>query len=620
MQLEIIVVILAMIGIFFSVIFLFSSHQLKLFSENIPKESEIITKVSEKSQNSKLYDRNGILLYEFKDPDQDREYANIDEIPQNLISILLAAEDINFYKHEGVDIKAILRSLNIYYSSNGETVVGGSTITQQLVKNTVLTNERTLERKAKEIFISLLIESKYSKSEILEMYLNSISFGGNVIGIKTAARSYFSKDLMDLSFAEMVFLVGLIQLPGRSSPLFSSDQQLAWEIINLRKQYIYDQIRINYSIITSQNNDFLNIAELNLAEVEPVELDPDLGEIKAPHFVFYIKEVLKSTPYDFSETELGNGGYQIYTTLDYPLQQIAERKLKEGVERYKHFGFENAALITLDPQTSEVLVMVGSKDYFGQKTVDGAFDPFVNVSLSERNLGSSLKPFIAYLAFKQQKYRPTSIISDSPVSFGTYKPKNYDGKYMGDITVKTALVESRNIPFVKITNSVGVENILDLLDTIGYENAKFRERYGLSLALGGFSSNLLEHTHAYSVFANKGNLNKLNQIGKIVNSTNEIVFEQKIELQAQLEENYISEVDNILAEYGLEGISGKTGTTDSNRDNYFIGYNTKFLTGIWIGNNNNKRMSPKAFGSTTALPIWNMYFQEVINKYPEYKQ
>lgn len=620
MQLEIIVVILAMIGIFFSVIFLFSSHQLKLFSENIPKESEIITKVSEKSQNTKLYDRNGILLYEFKDPDQDREYANIDEVPQNLISILLAAEDINFYKHEGVDIKAILRSLNIYYSSNGETVVGGSTITQQLVKNTVLTNERTLERKAKEIFISLLIESKYSKSEILEMYLNSISFGGNVIGIKTAARSYFSKDLMDLSFAEMVFLVGLIQLPGKSSPLFSSDQQLAWEIINLRKQYIYDQIRINYSIINSQNTDFLNIAELNLAEVEPVELDPDLGEIKAPHFVFYVKEILKNAPYNFSEKELGNGGYQIYTSLDYPLQQIAEQKLKEGVERYKHFGFENAALITLDPQTSEILVMVGSKDYFGQKTIDGAFDPFVNVALSERNLGSSLKPFIAYLAFKQQKYKPTSIISDSPIAFGTYKPKNYDGKYMGDITVKTALVESRNIPFVKITNSVGVGNILDLLDTIGYRNAKFRERYGLSLALGGFSSNLLEHTHAYTVFANKGKLNRLNQIKKIFNSTNEIVFQQKVELQAQLEEKYIIEVDNILAEYGLDGISGKTGTTDSNRDNYFIGYNTKFLTGIWIGNNNNKRMSPKAFGSTTALPIWNIYFKEVINKYPEYTQ
>lgn len=616
---EVIVVIIAMFVIFFSVFFLFSSYQLKQFTQKIPTESEIISKVSEKTENSKVFDRNGILLYEFRDPNKDREYVYLDEVPQNLIWILLAAEDINFYKHEGIDIKGILRSMDIYYSSKGETVVGGSTLTQQLVKNTVLTNEKTFERKAKEIFISFLIETKYSKAKILEMYLNSISFGGNIIGIKTAARTYFSKDLANLTFNESVFLISLIQLPGKSSPLFSTNEQMAWDIVETRKKYIYDQIKNNYKIIKNNYKDFPGFDILTLSEIEPITLKPNIGEIKAPHFVFYIKEILKNEPFNLTDEKLGNDGFKIYTTLDYNLQKIAENKIKEGSEKYKDFGFANIALITMDPKNSEILAMVGSKDYFGIKNQDGSFDPYVNVSTSERNLGSSLKPFIAYEAFKQGKFTPTSVIIDAPININGYSPKNYDGRYMGAMTVKKALVISRNIPFVKITSSVGVSNVLDILEKLGYTNAKYRNRYGLAIALGGFSANLVEHTHAYSIFADNGNYAPIHQILNIKSQNNEDVYKMEATSTALLDSKYTQQVNEILAEYGLDGISGKTGTTDSNRDNYFIGYNEKFLTGIWVGNNNNKRMSENAFGSTTALPIWNMYYIEVIKQYPQYK-
>jgi penicillin-binding protein 1A len=613
---EFIVVILAMIIISFSVFFLFSSYQLKQFAEKIPSETEIILKVSEKSENSKVFDRNGILLYEFRDPKKDREYADLDEVPQNLIWILLAAEDINFYKHEGVDLNGIVRSINIYLASEGNTVVGGSTVTQQLVKNTVLTNERTLERKAKEVLVAFLVETRYSKPEILEMYLNSISFGGNIIGVKTAARSYFSKDLKNLTFEECVFLISLIQQPGQSSPLFSNNEQLAWDIVEKRKNYIYEQLDKNYSYIKSTYSQFPERIDVLASNVNTVKLDPDIGNIKAPHFVFYIKETLLKEPYEFTEEQLGNGGYRIYTTLDYKMQQIAEAKIKGGVENNK-FGFANAALITMNPQTGEILAMVGSKDYFGTKSENGEFDPYVNVALSNRNLGSSLKPFIAYEAFKQGKFKPDSILVDAPVNFDGYKPKNSDGKYLGAMTVHKALVISRNIPFVKITEKVGVRNILDLLERLGYKNAQFKDNYGLSIALGGFSSNLLEHTHAYAALSAEGNLPEIQQLIKVTKADGSEIYKYELKKEKLLDVKYVDQVNEILEEYGLPGIYGKTGTTDSNQDNYFIGYNSKFLTGIWTGNNNNQPMANNAFGSTTALPIWNTYYLELVKQHPE---
>lgn len=613
-----------MIIIVVSGLFLFSSYQLKLFASKIPTESEIISKVSEKSENSKVYDRNGVLLYEFRDPQKDRQYAKLEEVPVNLIWILLNAEDINFYKHEGVDLNGILRSINIYISSEGDTVIGGSTITQQLVKNTVLSNEKTLERKLKEILIAFLIETKYSKAEILEMYLNSISFGGNIIGIKTAAHTYFSKDLKDLTFEESVFLISLIQQPGQSSPLFSTNEQLAWNIVESRKNYIYKQIDANYDYIKKYHPGFPDEVDILASNVNSIKLNPTIGDIKAPHFVFYIKDVLQKEPFNFTEQELGNLGLNIYTTLDYEMQKIAEEKIKAGVENNK-YGFANAALVTINPKTGEILAMVGSKDYFGQKDADGAFDPYVNVALSDRNLGSSLKPFIAYEAFKEKKFKPDSVIADAPVNFDGYKPKNSDGKFMGDMTLSRALVISRNIPFVKITDKVGVTNILDLLEKLGYDNAKFKDRYGLSIALGGFSSNLVEHTHAYAALANKGRLPKVSQILWITKPNPARkkgyteIYENKLSSEEILDPKYVAQVTKILDEYGLPGVAGKTGTTDSNQDNYFLGYTDNFLTGLWIGNNNNKPMARNAFGSTTALPIWNSYYLELVKKYPEIK-
>jgi membrane peptidoglycan carboxypeptidase len=610
-------------SLFFAAIFMLGfgvlSYLLRSYAQAIPSHEEIDQKVTEKGQNSYLYDRSGELLYVFTDPKRDREYASIEQIPEIIKWALIASEDANFYNHAGFDLKAITRS-TFSHITDSDNKSGGSTITQQLAKNSILSSEQTIDRKIKEVMVSVYLEKQYSKDYILEMHLNSSSFGGRVIGIKAASRVYFNKSLDELSIQEAVFLISLIQRPGESSPLFATDQEQAWKILTARSNYIYDQLKKHLEYIKSKTENFYTWEEIDDASKAVVSLNPGFGEIKAPHFVFYIKSALQKEPYNISEEDLYNGGYKITTSLDYGIQKIAEKNIEVGVEKMKRYYFaNNGSLITIDPENGEILAMVGSRDYWGKKDKDGKFDPQVNVVLSDRNMGSSLKPFLVYDGIKQGKYSPFSIISDSKISIYGYSPKNSDGSFMGNMTVSTALQLSRNTPFIRMIQNTGVDSFLNVLESLGYRNAEEdkRDRYGIAIALGGFDANLFEHTLAYATLANEGNLPQATPILKIETLDNEVIFEPNRISNQVLDPSVVSQVNNILLHYGPWKVAGKTGTTDGNKDTYFIGYTDKFLTGIWLGNNNNARMARTAFGSNTALPVWTRYYQDVIKDFPE---
>ncbi|MCA9385210.1 penicillin-binding protein [Candidatus Dojkabacteria bacterium] len=607
--LEMIMTCCIAILMFLSVFFGLLSFQSKSYAESLPEDSIIFSQLTNKEQNSHIYDRNGNLLYVFTDPYSDRDYVDIEDIPASLKWALIVAEDEEYYNHNGVDYLALMRSLLVIITSNGDTVTGGSTITQQLVKNTVLTQERTIDRKVKEMLISFHVEQEYDKEYILELYLNAAPFGGRVKGVAAAARTYFDKDVKDITLDEAVFLISLIQTPGKASPLFAVNEEYAWDLVDERSQYIYTQLLRNHDHILAADPDFYTAKEIAEFANDRAKLQPNVGRIEAPHFVFYIKDLLQKEPYNIAEEDLYTGGYRIYTTLDLGVQKTAESVLKESIEEYKpRYSAHNAALIALHPQTGDLLAMVGSHDYWGIADDSGAFDPHVNVTLSNRNVGSTLKPFISYEAFRQGKLNPKSSIVDKPVEFDGYAPKNYDGKYWGPMTVEYALQQSRNTPFVQILEQIGVQSLLDRLNDLGYEHASDEGRFGLALAVGGFDSNLLEHTHGYSVFAAGGMQPDLRQILRIENATGDLLYKSDIASRPVFEEEYVGQVNDILKSYGPYGISGKTGTTDENKDTYFIGYNDTFIAGIWMGNNNNDRMASNAFGSTTAMQAWNRFY------------
>ncbi len=597
---------------------IFVSTKSNEYAKSLPTKSALLAEVSTPSTNSTLYDRNGNLLYIFTDPNQDRDYVSINNMSIGIKWAVLASEDKNFYSHGGVDYIALCRSLIRLITSGGNVVTGASTITQQLVKNTVLTNERTFKRKIKEILVSFMLEQNYSKDQILELYLNSASFGGRLKGIGSAARTYFDKTPDKLTLEESVFLTSLIQSPGISSPLFSGDSDHAWDIIRARMHYVYGQLIEIYPSIISREPTFYSLEAIQASRAHGVSLNPNLGHIDAPHFVFFVKNYLNQPKIGISDEMLYTKGYTIISTLDLRIQKIAEGALKAGIDKYSQYEMNNGAFVVIDPTNGDLLAMAGSKDYFADRDPNGKFDPQVNAAISPHNLGSTLKPFLVYLAFKDKLYYPYSIVYDKPINIRGYKPKNYDGKFYGAMSVTRALQISRNTPFVQILDRVGVPKFIDLLDQIGYVSAAQGDSYGPSVAIGGFESNLLEHTLAYSILANGGSKNNLRIINLLSDRSNDIIYSEEAKSESLLDPKYVAQVNKILDYYGPPGIAGKTGTTDENRDTFFIGYNDKLVAGIWIGNNNNERMSDKAFGSTTALPIWNIFYEKLIQEMPEY--
>lgn len=637
------------------------SAQAKVYADEIPTRESIQQILSDKGENSKIYDRTGKLLFTFKDPVQDREYAEFSEIPPEIIAAVLAAEDEDFFIHHGIDYLGAAKGVATTLSSNGENTVGGSTITQQLIKQTLLTADRTIDRKAKEAILALMVEQAYTKTQILEYYLNSTSYGGRVIGIKTAARTYFNKSLEELTLNEAAFLVSLVQSPGEYSPLFSKDKERAIELSTQRRRFVLNQILENEAILEylktgkleslGRQQDYGPSQDTNLPlnadysgefieelKDQEVEFAPTEDEILAPHFVFYVRDILQEEPYNLTIDDLYTGGYKIHTSIDLGIQEIAERKVKEGVDIYgPGYGFENGALVTIDAQSGEILAMVGSKGYeLTNDRNNKRFDPEVNSATSLHQLGSSLKPWVAYLAFdkKGEKYRRYTTVFDTPKTFqtdqGPYSPKNSDGKFRGEMSLNEAILTSRNLPFLKIADDLGAWQLPVFMQQIGYRKDT---HYGLSAAVGGVDESLLDHTTAYTGLANGGSVKKSIAVLKIVDQSDTTIYTaQKGEQQFGLNGIAVSTVNAMLGDrrysYGAYSLkffdgmklAGKTGTSENNRDTFYMGYGPKLVTGVWLGNNDNTPMVGNAYGINTALPVWSGYMREVMQKYPQYRE
>ncbi|MCB9803114.1 penicillin-binding protein [Candidatus Nomurabacteria bacterium] len=581
------------------------------YSKDLPDPYKIMDRSVPLS--TKIYDRTGeVLLYEIHGPEK-RTLVNLEDIPDYVVNATIAVEDKNFYNHGGVSIWGILRG-QIVPRLQGKRSQGGSTLTQQFVKNAILTNERALSRKIKEWILSFRLEQKFTKQEILQLYFNEIPYGSSAYGIESAANYYFDKSAKDLTLAEAAVLAALPQAPSYYSPYGSNLDGL------IARQNVILDLMFEQGYITE--------LEAENAKSEELTFKKRQENIKAPHFVMYIRQLLAEK---YGEAVIEQSGWKIITTLDWDKQQKAEEIILEAAPaNQERFNASNAAAVALDTQNSEVLVMVGSADYFNDD-IDGQ----VNVALAERQPGSSLKP-LTYLTAFNQGYRPETILFDLSTNFAAsgqaYQPKNYDLGERGPISMRQALAGSLNIPAVKTLYLAGVYNVLDLADGFGYTTLKDRDRYGLSLVLGGGEVKLLDHTNAYASFAREGVYKEVMPILRIEDSKGkEIENNENNKGRRVLEKEPVRLLNNVLSDNAARSyvfgesnyltlpdrsVAAKTGTTNDYRDAWTMGYTPQVALGVWAGNNDNSEMSGAAGGSAVAAPIWNKIMRDLVKDLP----
>lgn len=558
--------------------------------------------------STRIYDRNGILLYDVYG-DKNRTYVALTDVPKDLQNATIAIEDKEFFQHQGFSSKGILRA--IFNIAIHRSLQGGSTLTQQLVKNALLSQERTLPRKIKEFILAIQVERKYSKKQILELYLNESPYGGTAWGVEAAAENYFGKKVSELNLVESTILAGLPQRPTAHSP-FGQNPKAYID----RTHQVLRRMREDGYITSDQE-------KKSLEELSSVQFVTPSENIKAPHFVMYVKEKLVD---QFGEKMVEQGGLQVTTTLDYKLQEEAQKAVKEEVEKAKGLKVGNGAVVVLDPKNGQILAMVGSKDYF-----DKEYDGNVNVTLSLRQPGSALKP-ITYATAFEKGYTPATLLFDAKTVFPggvgqkDYIPENYDGKFRGPIQARFALGNSINLAAVKMTGMIGVREMLSTAYKMGLTNLEPTKenlsRFGLSITLGGGEVRLLDLTTAYGVLATQGNYREPVSILKVSDSQKKALYELKPQSGKKVLSSEVSFlVSHILLDnnaridvFGPRSwlvISGKTvavktGTTDDKRDNWTVGYTPSVVVGVWVGNNDNSVMDPKlASGVTGAAPIWN---------------
>lgn len=586
-------------------------------SKDLPEPGKLLQRLVPES--TKIYDRTGEhLLYEIHG-DQKRTLVLLEDIPDYTIQAFIALEDKNFYKHKGLSLKHLFKAVVLYgFQKIGlydGLVPGGSTLTQQLVKNSILTNEKTITRKIKEWILSYQLEKKFTKDEILQLYFNEIPFGSTAYGIESASQTYLGKNSKNLTLGESAILAAMIQAPTYYSP-YGSHQE---ELFN-RQHFVLNEM---------VNSDFISEEQAQAAKDEKIEFKRSLENIQAPHFVLYVKELLTA---QYGERVVEQGGLKVITTLDLYKQNIAEEVLKEQAEKnMENWNASNAALVSLDPKTGEILALVGSKDFFNEE-IDGQ----VNIALRPRQPGSSFKP-IVYTAAWEKGFVPESIIFDVVTKFKTeigkdYEPHNYDNKEHGPISLRQALQGSLNIPAVKILYLAGVQNVLDFAEKLGYSTFTDRSRFGLSLVLGGGEVKLLEHTSVFGIFAREGKKQPTVAILKILDKDNATIFEKSVGEGEQVIDEKIARITNsvlsddasrsfIFGSGGLLTLPGrpvavKTGTTNDYHDAWTIGYTPSLVTGVWVGNNDNSEMKRGADGSIVAAPIWHNYMQKVLQDTP----
>lgn len=575
------------------------------------------------AQSTKIYDRTGEhLLYEFHG-DIKRTVVPFEEMSRHVKNATIAIEDEDFYNHFGIKPSAIIRAVfsNI---QEGDLLggQGGSTITQQVVKNSLLTNEKTITRKIKEWVLALKIERVLTKEDILEMYLNEVPYGGNVYGIEEAARRFFGKTASELTLAESAYLAALPQAPTYYSP-YGNNQ----EALESRKNTVLRRM-LAHNFITQEEHDEALALEVDFAE-------PDAYGIFAPHFVFFVGEYIEE---NYGPRALNEYGLNVITTIDYDLQKQGQEIVKRhALSNETNFNAENAALVAIDPKTGQIITMVGSRDYFDDE-IPGKF----NIALAHRQPGSAFKPFVYATAF-ERGYTPETIVYDLKTQFsvncaptnltsegGCYSPVNYDGNFQGPITFRTALAQSVNIPAVKALYLAGMQESLRTARDMGIESLGDVERYGLTLVLGGGEVSLLDITSAYSVFANDGMRNPYQSILRIEDTNGEIIEEFETNTKRAIPAEIARQMNDVLSDndarapafgensylyFPGQDVAAKTGTTNDYRDAWIIGYSPTVSVGAWAGNNDNTSMVKRVAGFIIA-PLWNEFMQLALEKYP----
>ena len=575
-------------------------------------------------QSTKIYDRTGeIMLYDLHQ-DVRRTIIPFDEMSRHIKNATVAIEDDQFYNHIGIDFMAIFRAA-ITNLTEGDLLggQGGSTITQQVVKNSVLQREKTLTRKVKEAILSIKIERVLTKDEILEIYLNESPYGGTIYGVEEASQAFFAKSARDLTIAEAAYLAAIPQAPTRLSPYGNNREDL-----DTRQQLVLERMRIN---------GFITVDEYEEAKNEMVEFEPQVvSGIKAPHFVMYIREQLAE---QYGEEALAERGLRVITTLDWELQKEAEeivaRKTAENTEK---FNATNAGLVAADPKTGDLLVMVGSKDYFAED-IDGNF----NVAFASRQPGSSIKPFVYAAAFNKG-YLPSTVLFDVQTQFSPaceawefssespcYSPNNYNHKFVGPISMRNALAQSLNIPAVKTLYLAGLRDSLKLAADMGLTTLNDPERYGLTLVLGGGEVRLYDMTMAYGVFANRGVKAEPRSILRIEDVDGNVIEENEVVENRVLDQNVADMVTDVLSDdvartplWGSRGllyfanrdVAGKSGSTNNLRDAWIMGYTPNLAVGAWVGNNDNATMGGGLSGLITT-PMWREFMTLALEKLPE---
>lgn len=591
-----------------AVLLLLGSLTFVAISFSLPNPNKLNARVV--PQSTKIYARDGTtLLYEVHG-EAKRTLVELSDIPDYAKEATIAIEDKNFYSNHGVDWKGILRSIFVDIT-RGSASQGGSTITQQFVRNAILTREKTFTRKIKEIVLAIEIDQKFSKDDILKLYLNEIPYGQNAYGIEAASETYFGKRAHDLTLAESAYLAAMPQAPTFYNPNGPNKDRLEARK-NLVLQAMYDQ-------------GYISKDQRDAAKAEKVTFSKIRDAILAPHFVLYVQDLLAQK---YGEKTLEEGGLKVVTTLDWNMQQIAEKAVKDGAARNEKYNkARNAALVAIDPKTGQILAMVGSRDYF-----DDSVDGQVNVALSDRQPGSSIKPYVYATAFKKGM-SPATMLVDVRTNFGTYagkayEPSNYDGKDHGILNMRKALAGSLNVPAVKTLALVGVQDAIDTAKDMGITSDINTDRCGLSLVLGGCEVKLLDHVSAMGVFADGGVRQEDTPILKIMDSKGQTLEEYKEGPGEQVLDPQVAyEIVSIMTDndarsfiFGSKSplilpdriVAAKTGTTQSFRDGWTLGYTPSLVAGVWTGNNDNSPMRQGADGVVTAGPIWNQFMREAL--------
>jgi membrane peptidoglycan carboxypeptidase len=577
------------------------------------------------AQTTQIYSRGGTLLYSFHGS-QNREWIPISQIPKKVQWAVIAAEDKNFYNEPlGISFRGILRALyyDLFKRSSG-SLEGGSTITQQLVKDTVLTPQQTIQRKLKEIILTIEISQKYSKKDVLEQYLNEVYFGGNVYGIKVASETYFGKEPNQLTLAQSAILAGMIQAPSFYSPLFGTNPKY----LVPRADYVLNQMLAD-KYETGVTKSEIEQAKNQVAHMQYNSYNPSQN-IKDPWFVYYVKNQLEQK---YGVSTVDNSGWKVYTTLSWKIQQIAQQTVVNAVNYLVSNGFNahNAALVSVDPNNGEILSMVGAYKY-GVSLYNGQMDGYYNAALAPRQPGSSIKPFLYATAFQDLGFSPTTLVTDLPIDINGYKPLDWNDLFEGPQSIKVALRQSRNIPAVETLYSLGTTKFINELHLFGFTGIS-QYKNDLSIAIGSAGVPLLQNTEAYSVLANGGIKYPTVSILKIVNPEGKIVYQYNPQKYGQriIKQRYVYLVDTIIDKFPTlyyspspiyngysGGITAKTGTSNLARDLVLMGYTPSLATGMWAGNDNNAPTTNYSYGEDLT-PFWNKYMLTVLPMFPKEK-